>query len=104
MSEISLELMSGDLGVRFAGPDLLYYDLLVKVTGGELEGSRIRIFSQYHPCCSVLEISAESLDDIEQFWRNGYSGCEKHQHKEIGKRAVRDIVWGLSEYCEGKGT
>ena len=100
MSEISLELMAGDQGIRFAGPDLLYYDLLVKVNGGELDDSRIRIFSQFHPCCGVLEISAESLDDINQFWRNGYSGCEEHQRRQVGKKAVRDIVWGLSEYYD----
>lgn len=101
MSEVTLKLMSGDQGVRFAGPDLLYYDLLVKVAGGELDGSRIRIFSQFHPCCGVLEINAESLDELTQVWRNGFSGCEKHQHKQVGKKAVRDIVWGLSEYCQG---
>ena len=102
MSEIKVELISGDQGIRFAGPDLLYYDLLVKVTGGELDGSRIRIFSQFHPCCGVLEIRAESLEDITQVWRNGFSGLEKHQPSPAGKKAVRDIVWGLSEYYSRK--
>lgn len=38
--KVQLTQTNGEHGLRFAGPDLLDYDLIFSITGGEYDGKR----------------------------------------------------------------
>ena len=89
---VQLTQTYGEHGLRFAGPDLLDYDMIFAITGGEYDGKRINITSSYHVCCGTLEIEA-SLFEIYKRWWSKLDGCVQHQCEEKGERGLRDIVW-----------
>ena len=90
--KVLLTQTNGEQGVRFAGPDLLDYDMIFSITGGEYDGKRISIKSSYHVCCGTLEIEA-SLFGVYKRWWSKLDGCSQHQCEEKGERGLRDIVW-----------
>ncbi len=92
--QITLTQTRGDQGLRFAGPDLLDYQMIFKIHGGEYDGKRLNIDSYYHPCCGTLEVNA-SLFSIYVRWRNKFDGCKLHSRDQEGDKILRDLVWNL---------
>jgi hypothetical protein len=84
----------GDHGIRFAGPDLLDYQMNFNIHGGEYDGHRLFIYSYYHPCCGTLEVNA-SLADLYVRWRNKLDGCKMHTRDQEGDKILRDLVCNL---------
>lgn len=93
--KVSLTQTYGDYGIRFAGPDLIDYEMIFEISGGDYDGKRIRIGSSYHVCCGTSEVEA-SLFGAYKRWRNKLDGCKQHQREEGGERELRDIVWNVS--------
>ena len=88
---VKFSLTYGDHGVRFAGPDLLDYVMILKIEGDQFDGERIRVKSSYHPCCGTLDVTA-GLMGIYMLWRNKLDGCEQHRREGMGERLIGRLI------------
>lgn len=94
LPEVHLIQTYGDHGIRFAGPNLLDYTMILDIHGGPYDGERLKIESAYHPCCGTLEVNA-TLFSIYKRWLNKLDGCSHHQREGGGDKSIRNIIWGI---------